>query len=186
MTSRLVAILMALVFIAIALVLRGVIFQFAGYSALSMFQSIVDGAFLRHGAALLSLRWALPLFVTAVGVSISFRCCYFNIGAQGQFYRSVRADATALVESLPGEAIAAHADVTDRNAVEALMQVAADCFGARGLPRPPSSLEINRERRLEPMRRRPSSAANNVQGPPASSHDRSRIAWSRRRESRQV
>ena len=86
MTQRLVAALRALVFIALALVLCGVIFQFAGYSAPAMFESIVDGAFLRPGAALQSLRWALPLFITAVGVSISFRCGYFNIGAQGQFY----------------------------------------------------------------------------------------------------
>ncbi len=86
MTQRLVAVLRALVFIAVALVLCGVIFQFAGYSAPSMFASIVDGAFLRPGAALQSLRWALPLFITSVGVSISFRCGYFNIGAQGQFY----------------------------------------------------------------------------------------------------
>jgi simple sugar transport system permease protein len=86
MTSRLVAVLRGLVFIAVALVLCGVIFQFAGYSAPSMFESIVDGAFLRPGASLQSLRWALPLFITSVGVSISFRCGFFNIGAQGQFY----------------------------------------------------------------------------------------------------
>ena len=28
----------------------------------------------------------MPLFITSVGVAISFRCGYFNIGAQGQFY----------------------------------------------------------------------------------------------------
>ena len=86
MMPRLVAVLRALVFIAAALVLCGVIFQIAGYSAPAMFESIADGAFLRPGAALQSLRWALPLFITSVGVSISFRCGYFNIGAQGQFY----------------------------------------------------------------------------------------------------
>ena len=37
-------------------------------------------------AAWLLLRWGLPLFITAVGVAISFRAGYFNIGAQGQFY----------------------------------------------------------------------------------------------------
>ncbi|HEY0419751.1 MAG TPA: hypothetical protein VGC80_09555, partial [Acetobacteraceae bacterium] len=31
-------------------------------------------------------RWALPLFVTAGSVVVSFRSGYFNIGAQGQFY----------------------------------------------------------------------------------------------------
>jgi ABC-type uncharacterized transport system permease subunit len=86
MMSRLVAVVRALIFIVLALVLCGIIFQFAGYSAPDMFQSVADGAFLRPGAMLQSLRWALPLFITAVGVAISFRCGYFNIGAQGQFY----------------------------------------------------------------------------------------------------
>lgn len=86
MTPRLIAVLRAALFIGLALILCGVIFQVAGYSAPEMFQSIVDGAFLRPGAPQESLRWALPLFITAVGVSISFRSGYFNIGAQGQFY----------------------------------------------------------------------------------------------------
>ena len=86
MISRFVAVIRALAFIVLSLVLCGIIFQFAGYSAPSMFQSIVDGAFLRPGAPMQSLRWALPLLITSVGVSISFRCGYFNIGAQGQFY----------------------------------------------------------------------------------------------------
>ena len=86
MSARSVAVLRAVLFIVIALVLCGIIFQFAGYSAPEMFQSILDGAFFRPGAPAQSLRWALPLFITSVGVSISFRCGYFNIGAQGQFY----------------------------------------------------------------------------------------------------
>ncbi|WP_353954646.1 ABC transporter permease [Brucella pituitosa] len=44
------------------------------------------GAFLRPGALQQALRWGLPLFITAVGVAVSFRAGYFNIGAQGQFY----------------------------------------------------------------------------------------------------
>ncbi|MDR3474953.1 MAG: ABC transporter permease [Devosia sp.] len=81
-----IAVARALIFIVVALVLCGIIFQAAGYSAPAMFTSIADGAFLRPGALLQSLRWALPLFITAAGVGISFRCGYFNIGAQGQFY----------------------------------------------------------------------------------------------------
>lgn len=84
--DRVIATVRALIFILVALFLCGIIFQSAGYSAPSMFRSIVDGAFLRPGALLQSLRWALPLFITALGVAISFRCGYFNIGAQGQFY----------------------------------------------------------------------------------------------------
>ncbi len=86
MSGNISAVLRALVFILVALVLCGVIFEIAGYSALRMFESIIDGAFLRRNALEHALRWALPLFITATGVVISFRAGYFNIGAQGQFY----------------------------------------------------------------------------------------------------
>ena len=86
MTSRLVVIVRALVFVLLALVLCGIIFEFAGYSAPEMFRAIADGAFLSPNAWRNSLRWGMPLFLTAVGVVISFRCGYFNVGAQGQFY----------------------------------------------------------------------------------------------------
>ncbi|HLH51884.1 MAG TPA: ABC transporter permease [Roseiarcus sp.] len=86
MTARLFAVGRAIAFVILALALCGVIFEFAGYSAPEMFQSIADGAFLNPGAWQGSLRWALPLFITATGVIISFRSGYFNVGAQGQFY----------------------------------------------------------------------------------------------------
>lgn len=92
----------ALVFVLIALVLCGIIFEFAGYSAPLMFQSIAEGAFLSVRAWENSLRWGLPLFLTALGVVISFRCGFFNIGAQGQFYMGAIA-ATFVVDGLNGQ-----------------------------------------------------------------------------------
>ena len=86
MRDSLVTIGRSLVFVVFALVLCAVVFQFAGYNAPDMLWSVADGAFLRAGAMAQSLRWALPLFITAVGVAISFRAGFFNIGAQGQFY----------------------------------------------------------------------------------------------------
>ena len=110
MKTRLIAVLRALAFVLLALVLCGVIFEFAGraastagnpYSAILMFQSIAEGAILNRGAWQDSLRWALPLFITASGVAISFRCGYFNVGAQGQFYVGAIA-ATFVVDSMRG------------------------------------------------------------------------------------
>ncbi len=86
MSDRIVSIIRALIFIVLALALCGVIFSIAGYSATGMFQAIIDGAFFRNNALTHALRWGMPLFITAVGVAISFRAGYFNIGAQGQFY----------------------------------------------------------------------------------------------------
>lgn len=86
MRDSVVTIGRSLVFVVFALLLCAVVFQFAGYNAPVMLWSVADGAFLRTGAMAQSLRWALPLFITAVGVAISFRAGFFNIGAQGQFY----------------------------------------------------------------------------------------------------
>lgn len=74
------------VFVTLALVVCSVIFEIAGYSAPLMFGSILEGGFLGRGAFEKALRWGLPLFVAAAGVALSFRCGFYNIGAQGQFY----------------------------------------------------------------------------------------------------
>ena len=102
MSTRLGGVIRVLAFIVLALALCGVVFELAGYSALLMFESIVEGAFLRAGGWAQSLRWGLPLFITATGVAISFRCGFFNIGAQGQFY--VGAIGAAFVAELLGGA----------------------------------------------------------------------------------
>ncbi|WP_455918946.1 ABC transporter permease [Ensifer canadensis] len=86
MKDSFITVARSLIFVAFALILCALVFQFAGYNAPVMLWAVVDGAFLRSGAIEQSLRWALPLFVTAVGVGISFRAGFFNIGAQGQFY----------------------------------------------------------------------------------------------------
>lgn len=86
MKDSLLTVARSLIFVAFALVLCALVFQFAGYNAPTMLWAVADGAFLRSGAIEQSLRWALPLFITAVGVGISFRAGFFNIGAQGQFY----------------------------------------------------------------------------------------------------
>lgn len=76
----------AIFYVAVALALCAFVFAFAGFSPAAMFAAIADGAvFSPHGFTH-TLRWAMPMFLTALGVLIAFRCGYFNIGAQGQFY----------------------------------------------------------------------------------------------------
>jgi general nucleoside transport system permease protein len=99
--GRLLAVARALGFVLLALVLCGAIFEAAGYSSVLMFQSIAEGAFESREALMNSVRWALPLFLTACGVVISFRCGYFNVGAQGQFYLGA-IGTTFAVDSLNG------------------------------------------------------------------------------------
>ena len=103
MTSvrRLGPVLRTLGFVLLALLLCSAIFEFAGYSAWLLLVNIAEGAVLSPGAALTSIRWALPLSITAVGVLICFRSGFFNIGAQGQFYFGAIA-CTFAAESLAG------------------------------------------------------------------------------------
>ncbi|MBD9628300.1 ABC transporter permease [Ensifer sp. ENS06] len=86
MKDSLITVIRSLIFVTFALILCALVFQLAGYNAPVTLWAVLDGAFLRTGAIEQSLRWALPLFITAVGVGISFRAGFFNIGAQGQFY----------------------------------------------------------------------------------------------------
>jgi general nucleoside transport system permease protein len=102
MIGPLTQVFRALVFVLIGLILCGIIFELAGYSAPLMFRSIAEGAFLSARAWQNSLRWGLPLFLTALGVVISFRCGFFNIGAQGQFYMGA-IGATFVVDGLNGQ-----------------------------------------------------------------------------------
>ena len=76
----------ALFFVILALVFCSVIFEIAGYSAPLLLLNIAEGAFLSWDGLATTLRWALPLAITSVGVLICFRSGYMNIGAQGQFY----------------------------------------------------------------------------------------------------
>lgn len=101
MRGRLIAVFRAVAFVALALLLCGVIFEASGFSAPDMFSAILDGAFLSDGALVHDLRWACPLFVSATGVVVAFRCGYFNVGTQGQFYMGAIGAAVA-VAVLPG------------------------------------------------------------------------------------
>jgi len=101
MTARLLAIGRAVAFVALALLLCGALFEIAGFSAPDMFAAILQGAFLSDGALAHDLRWACPLFISACGVLVAFRCGYFNVGTQGQFYMGA-IGATVAVTLLPG------------------------------------------------------------------------------------
>ena len=78
--------LRAVGFIAFALALCAVAFTLARFPTALMAQSIVAGAVGSPAALQNSVRWALPLMITSLGVVVTFKCGYFNVGAQGQFY----------------------------------------------------------------------------------------------------
>jgi ABC-type uncharacterized transport system permease subunit len=84
--DRVVAVARAAAFVIAALLGCAVIVQIAGYSGIAMLGGIADGTFLAPNALAHTVRWCVPLFLTATGVVVAFRFGYFNIGAQGQLY----------------------------------------------------------------------------------------------------
>jgi general nucleoside transport system permease protein len=96
--------------VLVAGVLSGLAFRSAGYTAGEVVRGIVAGAVTAPGATLSSVRWAVPLLLIALGIVVSFRAGYFNIGAQGQFVIggvSATAVALGLEGRLPGPLVVA-------------------------------------------------------------------------------
>jgi ABC-type uncharacterized transport system permease subunit len=73
-------------FVLVALVCCAGLFALAGFPASGLLGGVFEGAFGTPQALLKTLRWGLPLFVAALGVSVAFRAGYFNVGIQGQLY----------------------------------------------------------------------------------------------------
>lgn len=96
MRSDLTATARALAFVLLALLLCAIAFEAAGYSSVTMLRAIAEGAFTSFGAWQNTLRWALPLFISACGVLVAFRAGFFNVGTQGQFYCGAMAAAFAM------------------------------------------------------------------------------------------
>ncbi len=87
--------------ILIAIVLSTLVFQLSGYSAGEAISGFVQGAITGPGALMSTVRWAVPLAVVGVGVVLSFRAGFFNVGAQGQLYVGAIA-AAAIGPVVPG------------------------------------------------------------------------------------
>ncbi|MCW2902092.1 MAG: transporter permease [Streptosporangiaceae bacterium] len=72
--------------VVLALLVATAIFTFAGYRAGDIFSGALQGAVTAPGAWQNTARWAVPLLLIGLGVVVSFRAGYFNVGAQGQLY----------------------------------------------------------------------------------------------------
>lgn len=79
--------------LAIALVSALLLIQLQGYAALPTLGAGFEYALGTPTAVARTFAWGLPLFVTALGVSIANRSGMFNIGAEGQVYAGAMAAA---------------------------------------------------------------------------------------------
>lgn len=72
--------------ILLALVTGGLFLTFTGHSPLSIYQTMLDGAFGSTYGINETIVKMIPLLLSALGISIAFRMKLWNIGAEGQIY----------------------------------------------------------------------------------------------------
>ncbi|MCW1970263.1 MAG: ABC transporter permease [Anaerolineae bacterium] len=70
----------------VALLIAGIILIITGANPLTVYVSLLEGAFLKPGAFAETLTIATPYILLGLGVSLGFTAGLFNIGAEGQFY----------------------------------------------------------------------------------------------------
>ena len=91
--------------IAVALAIGAVLIAWIGESPREVFSCLLWGAFGTIGNALTTLRWATPLILSGLAVTVGYRAGLLNMGGEGQIY------AGALCAALVGVEIAAPAHI---------------------------------------------------------------------------
>ncbi|WP_285114384.1 ABC transporter permease [Leifsonia sp. fls2-241-R2A-40a] len=86
-----------------AFALGSLVFLVSGYNVSSIWSGTVQGAISAPGALQNTLRWTIPLVIAGLGVLVSFRAGFFNVGAQGQIYvGALTATVVGLAVPAPG------------------------------------------------------------------------------------
>lgn len=86
MIGQMGRIVSTVVLVAISFAVTSLILWVSGYDVAEVLSGTVQGALTASGAFISTIRWAIPLFLIALGVMVAFRAGFFNIGGQGQFY----------------------------------------------------------------------------------------------------
>ena len=79
-------VLLPILSILAALLVGSVIIWLAGENPLTVYRTMLDGAFGSYYKRSETLVKMIPLLLTALGVAVAFRMQLWNIGAEGQFY----------------------------------------------------------------------------------------------------
>jgi general nucleoside transport system permease protein len=89
MNDRVKAITGPIIAIALAVVIGGIVAAAIGYNPLSVYGSLLSGAFGNLDNLASTLSRTVPLILIGLGISIAFRAGLFNIGAEGQYWIGV-------------------------------------------------------------------------------------------------
>lgn len=69
---------------ALALCAGGLFILLLGYNPLEVYRTIVSGAFRSEMAVQSTIKFMIPLLIAALGVTLSFKMKFWNIGGEGQ------------------------------------------------------------------------------------------------------
>lgn len=92
------SLLRLLIPIAAALLIGGLLVWSMGRNPLDLYRNLWWGAFGTLGNTLTTLRWATPLILSGLAVTVAYRAGLFNMGGDGQIYMGALAAALVGVE----------------------------------------------------------------------------------------
>jgi ABC-type uncharacterized transport system permease subunit len=72
--------------VVVVFALAALIFELSGYGVADVFRGAWRGAVTGPGSFDATLRWSVPLILVSLGVLVSFRAGFYNVGGQGQMY----------------------------------------------------------------------------------------------------
>ncbi len=78
------ALLIRVAAVLLALLTGGLFIQFLGHNLFAVYANMVTGSLGSKTALIETVKMVIPLFVTALGITLAFRMRFWNIGAEGQ------------------------------------------------------------------------------------------------------
>lgn len=70
--------------LVLALVAGGLFLMFIGFNPLSLYATIISGAFRSEMAIQATIKIMIPLLMASLGVTLAFKMRFWNVGAEGQ------------------------------------------------------------------------------------------------------
>jgi ABC-type uncharacterized transport system permease subunit len=99
--SKTWSVFVTLMFLGLAFLLSGAIFQLLGYSALEIYSAFARTV-LSQAMVEEIFRKSAPIILAAIGLSYSYRLNFWNIGAEGQLYMGMIASTGVVVLNYAG------------------------------------------------------------------------------------
>ena len=103
--SRAQSIGLRILAVALALVVGGVFIAAIGYNPFEIYGTIISGCFRSPMAFQATVKFCIPMCISALGVTLAFKMRFWNIGGEGQIMAGCLATAACMIvlrDVLPG------------------------------------------------------------------------------------